>query len=71
MDMRRVVARNVKRIRLEKGLTQEALCEKSGFSQQYVSGIETGVRNPSIVVLYELAVALGVPLEELIRTGKK
>ncbi|MCA3564773.1 MAG: helix-turn-helix transcriptional regulator [Methylocystis sp.] len=50
MDMRRLVGRNVRRIRLEMGLTQEAFAEKTGFSQQYLSGIERGVRNPTIVV---------------------
>jgi transcriptional regulator with XRE-family HTH domain len=37
MDMRKLVGRNVKRVRQEKGLTQEQLAELSGFSQQYLS----------------------------------
>jgi transcriptional regulator with XRE-family HTH domain len=60
MDMRRLVGRNVRRIRLEKGLTQEKFAEQSGFTQQYVSGLERGLRNPTIVSLYEIALALGV-----------
>lgn len=60
MDMRRLVGRNVRRIRLEKGLSQEQFAEASGFTQQYLSGLETGRRNPTIVTLYELAGALGV-----------
>ena len=60
MDMRKLVGRNVGRIRREKGLTQEQLAEISGFSQQYISGLEQGRRNPTIVTLYELATALGV-----------
>jgi transcriptional regulator with XRE-family HTH domain len=67
MDMRRMVAQNVKRIRLEKGLTQEQFSEISGFSQQYVSGLETGRRNPTIVTLYELAKALGVSHIDLLQ----
>jgi Predicted transcriptional regulators len=67
MDMRRLVAQNVKRIRLEKGLTQEQFSEISGFSQQYVSGLETGRRNPTIVTLYELAKALGVSHMDLLQ----
>jgi transcriptional regulator with XRE-family HTH domain len=67
MDMRRLVAQNVKRIRLEKGLTQEQFSEISGFSQQYVSGLETGRRNPTVVTLYELASALGVSHLELLK----
>jgi transcriptional regulator with XRE-family HTH domain len=60
MDMRRLVGRNVRRIRLEKGLTQEAFAERSGFSQQYLSSLERGTRNPTVVTLFELASALGV-----------
>jgi transcriptional regulator with XRE-family HTH domain len=60
MDMRKLVGRNVKRIRLEKGLTQEQFAERSGFTQQYLSGLEQGKRNPTILSLYELALALDV-----------
>lgn len=60
MDMRRLVGRNFKRIRLEKGLTQESLAEISGFTQQYLSDLERGLRNPTVVTIFELAQALGV-----------
>lgn len=60
MDMRRLVGRNVRRIRLENGLTQEAFADLSGFSQQYLSDLERGRRNPTVVTLFELATALGV-----------
>jgi transcriptional regulator with XRE-family HTH domain len=40
MDMRRLVGQNVRRIRENKGLTQERFAEISGFSQQYISGLE-------------------------------
>jgi transcriptional regulator with XRE-family HTH domain len=67
MDMRKLVGRNVQRIRKKKGLTQEQLAEISGFSQQYISGLEQGRRNPTVVTLYELASALGVTHLELLR----
>ena len=67
MDMRKLVGRNVKRVRQDKGLTQEELAERSGFSQQYISGLEQGRRNPTIVSIYELATALGVSHMELVR----
>lgn len=60
MDMRKLVGRNVRRLRLERGMTQEQFAERSGFSQQYISDLERGRRNPTIVSLYELALALGV-----------
>ena len=67
MDMRKLVGRNVKRVRQDKGLTQEELADRSGFSQQYISGLEQGRRNPTIVSIYELATALGVSHMELVR----
>jgi transcriptional regulator with XRE-family HTH domain len=66
MDMRKLVGRNVKRFRLRRNLTQEQLAEISGFSQQYISGLERGERNPTVVSLYELATALKVGHIELL-----
>ncbi|WP_041604924.1 helix-turn-helix domain-containing protein [Tistrella mobilis] len=78
MDMRRLVGRNVRRARQAKGLTQEQLAEGAGFSQKYVSDLERGLENPTVITLFELAqrldttpVALITPDEEAIReTGK-
>ena len=70
MDMRKLVGRNVQRIRLKKKMTQEELAEVSGFSQQYISGLERGRRNPTIVSLYELATALGVSHVDLVQPDK-
>lgn len=67
MDMRKLVGGNVRRIREKKRLTQEQLAEISGFSQQYISGLEQGRRNPTVVTLYELASALGVSHLDLVR----
>lgn len=66
MDMRALVGRNFARIRKEKGLTQEKVAELSGISQQYLSGLERGKRNPSVITLYELAHALEVSHVSLI-----
>lgn len=55
-----MVGRNVKRVRLEKGLTQEQFADLSGFTQQYLSDLECGRRNPTIVTLFELSQALGI-----------
>ncbi len=70
MDMRRLVGQNVSRIRKKKGLTQERFAEISGFSQQYLSSLEQGHRNPTVVTLYELATALGVSHLDLLRPTK-
>jgi transcriptional regulator with XRE-family HTH domain len=55
------------RLRKESGLTQEQLAEKCGLSQQYLSKLEQGRRNPTIVTLYEIATALGVSQVDLVR----
>ena len=70
MDMRALVGRNVRGIRLEKGLTQEQVAEITGFSQQYISGLEQGHRNPTVVTLFELAQGLGVSPTELLRPAR-
>jgi transcriptional regulator with XRE-family HTH domain len=67
MDMRKLVGRNAARLRKAAGLTQEQLAERSGFSQQYISRLEQGRRNPTVVTLYELANALGVSHVELVK----
>lgn len=67
MDMRKLVGSNVRRLRQSKGLTQEQFADISGFSQQYISGLEKGHRNPTVVTLYELAEALGVKPLDLLR----
>tara|TARA_R110000803_G_scaffold35173_1_gene76281 strand:- start:3895 stop:4122 length:228 start_codon:yes stop_codon:yes gene_type:complete len=66
MDMRRLVGRNFARLRREKRLTQEEVEARSGFSQQYLSGLEQGKRNPTVVTLYELAQAIGVSHVDLV-----
>lgn len=58
MDMRILVGRNVRSARTALGMTQEQLAERSGFSQFYISGLENGRRNPTIVSLFELAQSL-------------
>jgi transcriptional regulator with XRE-family HTH domain len=56
---------NVRRIRGASGLTQERLADKADLDPTYISGIERGVRNPSLLIISRLAKALGVSLSEL------
>lgn len=71
MDMRKLVGRNVRQVRLQKELTQERLAEISGFNQQYISSLERGRRNPTVVTVYELATALGVTHLDLLRPDEE
>ena len=62
-DVRLLVGRNVKRLRIAAGLTQAALAERMGVDRAYVSGLELGQRNPTIVTLWHIAKALEVTLK--------
>jgi transcriptional regulator with XRE-family HTH domain len=66
MDMRPLVGENFARFRPDRGYKQEQVAERSGFSQQYISGLERGRRNPTIVTLFELAEAVGSSPAELL-----
>jgi transcriptional regulator with XRE-family HTH domain len=50
------------------GLSQEQLALKADLDRTYVSGVERGVRNPSLTVIHRLAQALKVREDELFRT---
>lgn len=71
MDMRRLVGRNFGRLRREKGFTQEQFAEMSGFTQQYLSDLERGRRNPTVVTLFHLASTLGVSHMDLVQPDEE
>ncbi|MCP5384183.1 MAG: helix-turn-helix transcriptional regulator [Sphingomonadaceae bacterium] len=60
MDWNLIVAANIRRLRLERGFTQEQLAHECELDLTYIGGIERGRRNPSVKVLGKLAAALGV-----------
>lgn len=66
MDVRRRVGLNVKRLREASGRSQEEFAFDAGMHRTYVSGIERGVRNPTLTVLDRLAMALKVKIEDLV-----
>jgi transcriptional regulator with XRE-family HTH domain len=61
-----IVGKNVRRLRLQKGMTQEELAFEAEIDLTYVGGIERGRRNPSLMVLVRIAKSLGVPLPKLL-----
>jgi transcriptional regulator with XRE-family HTH domain len=67
MDVQRRVGINLQRLRHEKGLSQEELAHSADVHQTYLSGVESGKRNPSVRVLERLVKALEVDIEELFR----
>ncbi len=67
MDVRRIVAKIVREIRTAAQLSQEEVAIRMGVEQTYVSGLERGVRNPTITTLSRAATALDVKVAELLR----
>lgn len=66
MDVRHRLAVNMKRLRKERGWSQEALADAAELDRTYISGIERMVKNPTITVVHRVAVALGCPLGDLL-----
>ena len=62
----RLFAKNMRRIRLEKQLTQENVAEAADLHPNYISSVERGERNISICNIARIAVALGVGMEALV-----
>ncbi|TCP39605.1 helix-turn-helix domain-containing protein [Rhodovulum marinum] len=67
MDIREVLATNLKRHRLAAGLSQEELAHRAGIDRTYVSSLERCVYAASIEVLDQLATALGVEAADLLQ----
>ena len=66
MDVRQRLAANMKRLRKERGWSQEALAGEAGLDRTYVSGIERRVKNPTATVIDRIATALGCKLGDLL-----
>ena len=64
MNIRRLVGTNLRRLRLQRHLSQETLAFEAEVARAYMSGIERGQENPSIEVLHRLALSLGVSVGE-------
>ncbi|WP_441252613.1 helix-turn-helix domain-containing protein [Tardiphaga sp. 71_E8_N1_1] len=65
-----LVARNIRRLRVARGLSQEVLAVDAEIDRTYVSRLERGLENPSVAVLERLAKALSANIEELFRVPK-
>jgi transcriptional regulator with XRE-family HTH domain len=65
MGSRGLIARNLKRLRLTRRISQEQLAWDANVDRTYVSGLERGERNPSVDILDRLAKALSVKTADL------
>lgn len=66
MDIRRRLGANLKQLRVKHGWSQEQLAFEAGIHRTYISDLERGARNPSILLLEKLAKSFGVPASELL-----
>jgi transcriptional regulator with XRE-family HTH domain len=64
-DVQERFGQRLRKLRIQKGLSQEKLAELAGLHRTYVSGVERGERNISLVNIERLAKALGVPMADL------
>lgn len=60
MDIKAVVGKNVRHFRELKGISQEDLAFDADLHRTYVSGVERGIRNPTVLIVAKLAAALGI-----------
>ncbi|EKS41337.1 helix-turn-helix domain-containing protein [Afipia broomeae] len=65
-----LVAWNVRKLRVKRGLSQEALAVDAGVDRSYVGRIERGIENPTAETLERLAGALEVPIADLLIVPK-
>lgn len=66
-ELRDILARNLRLLQAERGISQEALAFEAGINRTYLSDVERSIRNISIDNLSRLAKALGVPAWRLLR----
>ena len=70
MRARAIVARNIRRLRVARDISQEVLAVDAGIDRTYVSRLERGLADPSVTVLAKLARALSSNIEEFFRAPR-
>jgi len=71
MDLAASFGPAVRRHRELLRLSQENLADRSGLDRTYISGVERGIRNPTLQVMQKLADALGVDLDVMFATARE
>ncbi|MBI2172435.1 MAG: helix-turn-helix transcriptional regulator [Chloroflexi bacterium] len=67
MEINRVFANNIRRLRRCRGLSQEALADTAGLHRTYVGAVERGERNITLLNANRIAEALGVSLSDCLK----
>jgi transcriptional regulator with XRE-family HTH domain len=69
-DVRQIVGSGIRRLRRAVGISQAELANRMGVDRAYVSGLELGQRNPTIVTLWHVAKALDVDFREIFGSSR-
>ncbi|MCJ7450021.1 MAG: helix-turn-helix domain-containing protein [Bacteroidales bacterium] len=67
MELQRVFGKVIKELRLQKKISQEKLAFDSDIDRTYISDIEKGDRNVSLLIIYRIAKALQISLSDLFK----
>ena len=60
----------IRQVRRKRRISQEALAKRARLNRSYLTGVETGKRNPTLQTISRLAVALGVPIADFFRVRR-
>lgn len=71
MDIRKQVGLNIRRFRVARGTSQEALAVDAAVERSYMGGLERGIRNPTVSLLQRIADALEVTVSDLTAIGSE
>ena len=67
MKLRKIFSNNLRKFRIEKGLSQEELAEKARVHRTYIGSVERGERNITINVMEKISIAIEKPITEFFR----
>lgn len=70
MEIRETFAKNLRRLRQSKGLSQEELAHRADLDRTYISSLERSIYSPSIDVVDRLSTVLGVEAADLLKKSE-
>jgi len=71
MNLNKTFGMNIKLLREKEGWSQEELADRTGLHRTYISGIERGVRNPTLMIIEKISITLKVSPEDLFKKDNK
>ena len=71
MDILKYFGKRVHELRVEAGWSQESFADLTGLHRTYISGIERGLRNPTLMIVERIAKAFSISPSELLKMDNK